>query len=189
MKLHIKNMVCQRCIIAVESILSKLALRFHHIQLGEIDFGTLELNTTSPQYHALDNELTALGFEILNNKQSKTIEAIKKICLQQLIPPNTKQHTLSKQISDTLHTDYSHLSQMFSAVEGLTIEQYFIAQRIEKVKEFLIYDEKSLSEIAFDLGFSSVAHLSGQFKKVTGMTPSVFRSLKNPQQRRGLDKL
>lgn len=189
MKLHIKNMVCQRCIMAVEQALDTLSLKYHHVQLGEIDLGETELNNTSNQFKALEHALTTLGFEILNSKQSKTIEAIKRICLQYIAQNHATKITLSKHISNDLHTDYSHLSQIFSSVEGMTIEQYYIAQRIEKVKEFLVYDEKSLSEIAFDLGFSSVAHLSAQFKKVTGMTPSYFRSLKNPLHRRGLDKL
>ncbi|MGR6872275.1 helix-turn-helix domain-containing protein [Pseudomonas sp. HK3] len=188
MKLHLKNMVCQRCIMAVEQTLQKLTIEYHHVQLGVIDFGQFELDATTPLYQTLNNELMALGFEILNNKQSKTIEAIKRICLHEITHQSATKSTLSKLISDNLHADYSHLSQIFSSVEGLTIEQYFIAQRIEKVKELLVYNEQSLSEIAYNLGFSSVAHLSGQFKKTTGMTPSYFRSLESPSLRRQIDK-
>lgn len=173
---------------AVEQALKKLAIEYHHVQLGGIDFGEFDLDTTSSQYHDLNHALIALGFEILNSKQSQTIEAIKRICLQEITQHGTEKSTLSQRISDHMHADYSHLSQIFSSVEGFTIEQYFITQRIEKVKELLVYNEQSLNEIAYDLGFSSIAHLSGQFKKVTGMTPSYFRSLESPSQRRPIDK-
>ena len=189
MKLHIKNMVCQRCIMAVEHALNTLDIAYNFVQLGEIDLGKTKLQNTSDQFKALEHALTTLGFEILNSKQSKTIEAIKRICLESITQQDSKKSTLSHCISEHLHTDYSHLSQMFSSEEGITIEQYFITQRIEKVKERLIYDENSLSEIAFALSFSSVAHLSSQFKKVTGMTPTQFRALKSPEHRRPLDKL
>jgi len=188
MKLHIKNMVCQRCILAVEQALNELNVDYYLVELGCIDFGKHEINPLAHEYHALGATLTSLGFEILNSKQSQIIEAIKRICIREITQPTSPKIPLSKQISDHLHTDYSHLSQMFSSVEGITIEQYFIEQRIEKVKELLIYDEMTLSEIAYDLGFSSVAHLSGQFKKISGMTPSYFRSLKDNASRTPIDK-
>lgn len=189
MKLHIKNMVCQRCIMAVEQALQDQALIYRHVQLGEVDFGNEPLDINSSSYLGFTQSLQSLGFEILNNKQSQIIESIKRLCIQNIQQNTQDKQPLSKRISEHLHLDYSHLSQIFSAVEGQTIEQFFIAQRIEKVKELLVYDEESLGEIAYQLGFSSVAHLSGQFKKVTGMTPSYFRSLKSNAPRQSLDKL
>ncbi|MGK0443562.1 MAG: AraC-like DNA-binding protein [Bermanella sp.] len=189
MKLHIKNMVCQRCILAVENTLHQLDIPFTQVQLGVIDFAEPFIDSQPASFSKLNQALETLGFEILNSKQNQMIESIKRISLTHISAPNHNTLKLSERISDALHLDYSHLSQVFSAVEGLTIEQYFITQRIEKVKELLVYDEKSLSEIAFDLGFSSVAHLSSQFKKVTGMTPTQFRALKTPEHRRPLDKL
>lgn len=189
MKLHIKNMVCQRCIMAVEQALQDQTLPFRHVQLGEVDFGDAALDLASPNYIAFTQRLHELGFDVLNNKQSQLIESIKRLCIQTIQQNPQDKHPLSKRISEHLHLDYSHLSQIFSSVEGKTIEQYFIAQRIEKVKELLVYDEESLGEIAYQLGFSSVAHLSAQFKKVTGMTPSYFRSLKDGTARQPLDNL
>jgi len=163
---------------AVEQILDKIKIEYKSVNLGEIVFGKFEIDPDSDTYHTLSNELITLGFEILSSKQSQNIDKIKRICLKELSQVSHSKTTLSKLISTEFNAEYSHLSKIFSSVEGITIEQYFISQRIEKVKELLSYNELTLSEIAFDLGFSSVAHLSSQFKKVSGMTPSYFRSLK-----------
>tara|TARA_R110000737_G_scaffold142024_4_gene172739 strand:- start:1745 stop:2320 length:576 start_codon:yes stop_codon:yes gene_type:complete len=191
MKIYIKNMVCQRCRLAVINILNDMALSYNSVQLGVIDFDNyygqklpIDVETS------LANELQALGFSLLSDKTSMLIESIKLSCfdfLKQI--EHTDKKTLSKHITSTVHFEYNYLSQLFSVVEGITIEQYFIRLRVEKVKELLVYNEISISEIAFQLGYSSVAHLSGQFKKVTGLTPGYFRALKNEKLRSPLDKL
>ncbi|MGJ8692990.1 MAG: helix-turn-helix domain-containing protein [Thalassotalea sp.] len=191
MKVFIKNMVCARCCFAVESILHKISLSYVGVNLGEIDFGELYGdNLATDSEHLLADELTALGFSILGNKKSKLIEEIKIACLtylEQVEAPDKK--VLSDHISRTITLEYNYLSHLFSVVEGITIEQYFIRLRVEKVKEILLYGEQTVKEIAFQLGFSSVAHLSGQFKRVTGLTPSYFRSLKDQKLRVYLDNL
>ena len=191
MKVYIKNMVCQRCRLAVINILQELSLAYASVQLGVIDFDN-HYGQQLPQAleKSLANKLHNLGFSLLSDKTSKLIENIKLSCfdfLNQL--ESTPKTTLSKHITATNHLEYNYLSNIFSVVEGITIEQYFIRLRIEKVKELLVYDEISIAEIAYQLGYSSVAHLSGQFKKVTGLTPSYFRSLKDEKLRSPLDKL
>jgi len=191
MKLFIKNMVCDRCIMAVENVLKELSLSAKSVKLGEVDFGHAfgeqDLAEVESQLRA---RLEELGFAFLNNKQSQMIEKIKLTCLDIINHTDGDNKVkLSHQIQESLNRDYHYLSNLFSSVEGITIEQYFIRQRIEKVKELLVYDELSLGEIAYQLGFSSVAHMSGQFKKVTGMTPSHFKSMKSVSDRSPLDKV
>ena len=137
----------------------------------------------------LSNNLHQLGFELLDDKRKKLIEQIKTLIIQS-IHYNKEQpaKNYSAFIAENLHHDYSYLSKLFSETEGLTIEQFIINHKIEKVKELLVYDEKNLSEIAFETGYSSVAHLSAQFKKVTGLTPTVFKQ-SGIQHRKTLDKL
>ncbi|MBL4789428.1 MAG: helix-turn-helix transcriptional regulator [Kordiimonadaceae bacterium] len=166
-------------------------LRNASVDLGEIDFGDHYGDRLSDdKQKVLSDALEALGFSILSDKKSKVIEDIKISCLnyiQNIENPNKK--ILSEHISAAIRLEYKYLSQLFSAVEGITIEQYFIRLRVEKVKELLVYGEMALGEIAFQVGFSSVAHLSGQFKKITGLTPSHFRSLKDQKLRTPIDKL
>lgn len=167
-------MVCYRCKLAVESELKKLGLHPLNIELGEVVIKEDILN--EEQQRQLTDNLQQLGFELLDDKRKKIIEQIKTLIIQS-VHYNKEQSAknYSTYISQNLHHDYSYLSKLFSETEGITIEQYVINQKIEKVKELLVYDEKSLSEIAFETGYSSVAHLSAQFKKVTGQTPSVFK--------------
>lgn len=182
--LYIKNMVCNRCILVVQNELEKLHLEVRNIKLGEV---TLAEEPTLKQKEELDESLTALGFEILNDKNQRTIEKIKNLIIDIVHHRNNEIKTnLSDLISSELNQDYSALSNLFSEVEGITIEKYFIAQRIEKVKELLVYDELTLSEIADKLNYSSVAYLSNQFKKVTGLTPTHFRKIR---ERKPIDKL
>ena len=191
MKIYIKNMVCDRCTLAVKTLLENSDLQYASITLGEIDFAenygdSLPSNALS----LLSNDLEELGFSILSDKKSKLIESIKNSCLDYLKHFDiSNKITLSQHISDTVKLEYNYLSHLFSVIEGVTIEQHFIKLRVEKVKELLVYDELALGEIAFQLGYSSVAHLSGQFKKITGLTPSYFRALKNQKLRYSLDKL
>ena len=191
MKLYIRNMVCDRCRMVVSSVLQELKLQPLTIALGEVDFGDNYGEKLDPGIYALlENKLETCGFELISNKKQRLIEKIKSLCIEYVQQIDVTSRTkLSSHLGEKLHHDYKYLSQLFSSVEGVTIEQYFISQRIEKVKELLVYDELSLSEIAYQLGYSSVAHLSAQFKKVTDLTPSHFRSLKDAKKRNSLDKL
>jgi AraC family transcriptional regulator len=174
MNIYIKNMVCYRCKLAVEHELKKLKLHPLKVELGEIVLK--EDAITEQQQQQLSINLKQLGFELLDDKRKKLIEQIKTFVIQSIHYNNTQpQKNYSTLIAENLHHDYSYLSKLFSETEGITIEQFIINQKIEKVKELLVYDEKSLSEIAFETGYSSVAHLSSQFKKVTGLTSTQFK--------------
>ena len=184
--LFIKNMVCNRCIMVVQNELDKLGLAVKNIKLGEV---TLDKEPTAEEKDKLDKALVLLGFELIDDKKSRIIEKIKNIIIELVHHQNNDAKTnLSDVLSSQLHHDYNYLSNLFSEIEGTTIEKYFIAQKIEKVKELLVYDELSLSEIAFRLNYSSVAYLSNQFKKVTGLTPSHFKQIKE-DKRKPLDKV
>lgn len=186
MKIYIKNMVCNRCKMVVKSSLQKIGLHPLQVELGEVE---LQENDISSVEEHLTQELQSLGFDLLNDKKSQTIEKIKNL-ITDLVQnkSNSIDVKLSAYITRELHQDYSALSNLFSEVEGITIEKYYILQKIERVKELLVYDELTLSEIAIQLNYSSVAYLSNQFKKVTGLTPSHFKKLRSVK-RRPLDDL
>jgi len=186
MKIHIKNMVCQRCKTAVQQELQLQGYQIIKIDLGEAEIAE-EPNTD--ELEALDSRLKHLGFEIIDDRKSRLVEKIKNIVIQ-LVHHTEKPltGTLSEYISEQLPYDYKYLSTLFSDTEGVTIEKYYITQKIEKVKELLIYDEFTLSEIAYRMGYSSVAHLSGQFKKETGLTPTHFKAVKE-NRRRNIEEL
>ena len=184
--IYIKNMVCNRCIWVVQNEFDKLKIDTKHISLGEV---LLEENLTDTQKRELENAIVPLGFEIIDDKKSRIIEKIKNVIIDLVHYQDSElKNNLSDILSKELHQDYKYLSNLFSEIEGTTIEKYFIAQKIEKVKELLMYDELSLSEIAFQLNYSSVAYLSNQFKKITGLTPSHFKQIK-VQKRKPLDKV
>ncbi len=175
MNIFIKNMVCPRCIMSVEQILKEHGLSYKNIKLGEV-----ELNDTpqATQLSSLGKALENIGFELLDDQRQQQIEKIRNLLIQKVQEADIEEHfTISKYLSAHLHKDYSHMSRLFSEVEGITIEQFFILQKIEKVKEWLIYNQQSLNEIAWKLGYSSVQHLSSQFKKITGMTPGTFKKI------------
>ncbi len=185
-KLFIKNMVCHRCKVVVGRI-----MKMNNIQTKNIELGVVELDKTldDNQLEIIKNELEDVGFELIDDKRSKLIEQIKTIIIQLVHQDNNLLKTnLSDYLNEQTNVDYKYLSNLFSEMEGQTIEKYFIQQKIEKVKELMIYDELSLSEIAFQLNYSSVAHLSTQFKKVTGLTPTIFKQL-NVNHRKPLDKI
>lgn len=185
-KVYIKNMVCDRCKKTVTKILCDLGIEHKPVLLGEVQ--PLKPLDTSLKKE-LGDKLLIEGLEIIDNRKSLLIEKIKKILIDLIQKENPDKRTnFSKHLSQNLNHDYSYLSTLFSSVEGKTIENYFIQQKIEKVKELLVYDELTLSEIAFRLGYSSVAHLSNQFKKVTGLTPSHFKSI-GALKRQSLDSL
>lgn len=184
MTIHIKNMVCDRCKMAVKSVLTGIGLNPIQIELGEVQLAEEDISAVK---HQLTGALQALGFELLNDKKARTIEKIKNLIVD--ITQNRSSRldlNLSTYLQQELHQDYSSLSNLFSQVEGVTIEKYYIHQKIEKVKELLVYDELTLSEIADQLHYSSVAYLSNQFKKVTGLTPSHFKKMR-PRKRKSLD--
>lgn len=184
--LFIKNMVCNRCIMVVQNELDKLGLDVKNIKLGEV---TLDKEPTTDEKNKLDKALILLGFELIDDKKSRVIEKIKNVIIDLVHhQDNNTKTNLSDVLSSQLHHDYNYLSNLFSEIENTTIEKYFIAQKIEKVKELLVYDELSLSEIAFRLNYSSVAYLSNQFKKVTGLTPSHFKQIRE-DKRKPLDEV
>ncbi|MDN3657895.1 AraC family transcriptional regulator [Ferruginibacter paludis] len=181
MKLYIKNMVCSRCKMMVKAQLESMGHRPLSVDLGEVE---IENELSKDQLLQLDTALKAVGFKLIDNKKSKTIEKIKNAIVELVHHSGNDLHTnLSAFITSKIHQDYHYLSNLFSEVEGTTIEKYFIHQRIEKAKELLVYDEMTISEIADQLGYSSVAYLSNQFKKITGFTPSYFKSLKENKRR------
>lgn len=187
MHLFIKNMVCNRCIMVVSQELEKLHMPFNAISLGEV---TLTATPAADQLKALGENLQALGFELLDDKKNALVEKIRTTIIHLIHGKDndTLNTKLSVYLQEHIGVDYHYLSTAFSAAEGLTIEKYVILQRIERVKELLQYDEMNLSEIADSLGYSSVQHLSQQFKKVTGLTPSSYRQLKE-NNRKPLDQV
>ena len=180
-------MVCNRCIAAVKTELEKLGLYPRQITLGE---AVIEEDQLSPeQTGEIEAALKKSGFELISDRNSRIIEKIKNVIITQIHhSANELKHKFSELISSELHYDYSYLSKLFSEVEGITIEQYIINQKIEKVKELLVYDELSITQIADQMGYSSVAHLSSQFKKATGLPPSHFKHIDN-KLRKPLDKV
>lgn len=177
-KLHIKNMVCPRCIDTVREICIGLKIPVENIQLGEV---TTQADINEVQKESLRKQLEQKGFELLQDYKSKLIGQVKTIIIEQ-IHHNKKALNInfSTLLSDKLNQEYTALSRLFSSVEGITIERFVVKQKIERVKELIFYNELTLSEIAFQLGYSSVPYLSAQFKKETGMTPSAFKKLNKP---------
>ncbi len=179
-------MVCSRCKMVVKTQLENSGFRPSLVDLGEIE---IEEQLNKDQLNQLDTALKQLGFEIIDDHKSQIIEKIKNAIVTLVHHSNENiKTTLSEFITSQLHHDYSYLSNLFSEVEGITIEKYFIAQRIEKAKELLVYNQLTLSEIADQLGYSSVAYLSNQFKKTTGFTPTYFKSIKE-HKRRNIEEL
>ena len=181
MKLYIKNMVCSRCKMVVKSELEKLGLQLLAVDLGEVE--TVE-PITAQQKSDIAEHLKSFGFELIDDKKSRVIDKIKTLIIELVHQQNAQLNiNLSDYLSNKLTQDYSSLSNLFSEVEDTTIEKYFIHQKIEKVKELLLYDELTLSEIAFQMNYSSVAYLSNQFKKVTGFSPSHYKQLKDKKRK------
>ncbi|MCW3126220.1 MAG: transcriptional regulator, AraC family [Bacteroidetes bacterium] len=177
MKLYIKNMVCNRCSILVKAELEKQGLHILSVSLGEAEIqGSISLS----KQKVLEANLSIYGFELIQDKNGQLIEKIKNTVVE-LIHHSTEDinTTYSVYISRKLNHDYSYLSKLFSESNGMTLEQYIIAQKIEKVKELIVYDELSLGDIAHKMHYSSIAHLSRQFKSITGFTPSAFKKLKH----------
>jgi AraC family transcriptional regulator len=185
--LTIKNMVCNRCIKVVKEELEKLNLDVRSIILGEAVVSGDEKDLPMTK---IKNVLTENGFELIEDKKAKTIEQIKIIVIEHIYNDSEKEKVknFSNVLVEKTGYDYNYLSSLFSSIENITIEHYFILQKIERAKELLKYGELTLSEIAYHLGYSSVQHLSNQFKKVTGLTASQFKELTN-QERKPIDKI
>ncbi|MBN8781820.1 MAG: AraC family transcriptional regulator [Terrimonas ferruginea] len=180
MKLYIKNMVCIRCTMVVKAELEQLGLHYTSVALGEADI--IE-NISPEQLDQFKRALLKSGLELMDNKKSVLIQKIKTVIVE-LVHYSEEPLTIkfSEYLSSKLNHDYTYLANLFSEVQGTTIEKFFIAHKIERVKELLVYNELTLTEIAFKMHYSSVAHLSSQFKKVTGLTPTHFRQLKDKRR-------
>ena len=184
MDINIKNMVCNRCIMVVSQIFEEAGISVENIQLGKVKTSE-EVEPDKLDY--LNSRLKSVGFEIINDSKRRLIEKIKTATIDFVYNHDgEKEMNFSEYLTDKINLDYPYLSSLFSSVEGTTIEKHLINLKIERVKELLVYDEKTLSEIAWELGYSSVAHLSGQFKKVTGFTPSWFKKL-GEQKRKSIN--
>ncbi|HEY0679807.1 MAG TPA: helix-turn-helix domain-containing protein [Chitinophagaceae bacterium] len=177
MKLVVKNMVSIRCKLIVKSVLEKYGLHLIVLELGEVE---IQETLTEKKKDQLKASLLHYGFELMEDKKTILIERIKNIIVEMIHysdePPKAN---FSDIISKKLNYEYHYLSNLFSEVKGITIEQYIISHKIERAKELLIYNELTLTEIADKLHYSSVSHLSNQFKKVTGLTPSFFKKMKH----------
>jgi AraC-like DNA-binding protein len=173
-------MVCTRCKIAVKSELEKLGLHYIVVSLGEAE---IMEEISEEQLDHLGLALKRSGLELMDDKKSILVEKI-ETCIIELVHYTDEQIkiNLSDYLSEKLHYDYTYLANLFSEVKGTTIEQFYLSHKIEMVKELLVYDELSLTEIAWKMHYSSVAHLSSQFKKIAGLTPSHFKNLKNKRR-------
>jgi AraC-like DNA-binding protein len=173
-------MVCIRCQMVVKAELEKLGINYIDVKIGEANI----LEQVQPEkLHQLDIALRKSGLEIMDNKKSILVEKIKSAIIE-LVHYSEDQIkvNLSEYLSEKLNYDYTYLANLFSEVKGITIEKFYLTHKIEKVKELIVYDELNLTEIAFRMHYSSVAHLSNQFKKLTGLTPTHFKMLKNKRR-------
>ena len=185
--LHIKNMVCNRCIKVVGEEFTKLGFKISLIELGKLE---IQNQITDSDLKKIKTVLRENGFDLIDDRKSRIIDQIKTAIIA-LIHHDIKKPdyiNISDFLAEEIGYDYSYLSKLFSSVEGTTIEKYIIHQKIEKVKELLVYDELTLNEIAYHLGYSSVQHLSSQFKKVIGLSPSHFKKIKE-FKRKPLDEV
>lgn len=186
MKVFIKNMVCNRCIAAVENIFNTAGVKTTSVILGEAE---TESDVPADKMLTIEKELLETGFERIMDSAHQMIEKIKNLIIIKVSELDVDEDfLLSEFLSSQLYKDYSSLSKTFSQNENITLEQFFILQKIEKVKELLLYNEFNLTEIAGKLGYKSVQHLSSQFRNVTGFTPTEFKKLKE-HHRKSLDNL
>ncbi len=181
MKLYIKNMVCIRCQMVVKAELEKLGLHYVNVKIGEADI--IE-DVLPEQLQQLDIALRKSGLLLMDNKKSILVEKIKNAIIE-LVHYTEEQirENLSVYLSEKLNYDYTYLANLFSEVKGITIEKFYLTHKIERVKELIVYGELNLTEIAYKMHYSSVSHLSNQFKKFTGLTPTHFKKLKTKRRR------
>ena len=174
MKLYLKYMVSLRCKMLVKAELERLGINYKYVDLGvaEVD------DITQEKWDELNGILKRSGIELMEDKKSILIEQVRQVIIELVhYSEEPLSINLSNYISEKLQTNYNHLSGLFMESQGITIEQFYIIHKVERVKELLIYDELSITEIAFQMHYSSVAHLSNQFKKITGLTPSAFKKI------------
>ena len=180
MKLYIKYMVSNRCKMAVKEELKKLGLHFIIVDLGEVE---IMENISAEQREQLKIALLNSGLELMDDKRAVLIEKIKNVIIEMVHHSDEIiKINFSDYLSEKLNHDYTYLANLFSEVQGTTIEQFIISHKIERIKELIIYDELNITEIAWKMNYSSVAHLSNQFKKVTGLSPSHFKQLKDKRR-------
>jgi len=180
MKLYIKYMVSLRCKMIVKDELKKLGLHYVILELGTVE--VLE-DITDEQRNKLKENLLKSGLELMDDKKAILIDKIKNVIIEMIhYTDELPKKNFSDHISEKLGYDYTYLANIFSEVKGITIQQFVISHKIEKVKELLLYDELNLTEISYKLNYSSVAHLSNQFKKITGLSPSFYKSLKEKRK-------
>jgi len=186
--LHIKNMVCPRCIKVVSDELNDLGFEIQTIHLGRVE---LRAAPTGSELMDIKRVLENNGFELLDDKKSRTVEKIKVLIIEGMRDRKfTDMHiNLSRYISDQVQMEYTHLSTLFSSIEGKSIERFVILQKIERIKELITYEELSIKEIAHSMGYSSIQALSSQFKKETGMTPTDFKKLTGGTDRKSISEV
>jgi len=179
-KLYIKYMVSNRCKMAVKDALRKLKLHFVVVDLGEVD---IMENINDEQRAMLKQELYNSGLELMDDKRAVLIEKIKNVIIEMVhYSEEAIKVNFSDYLSEKLNHDYTYLANLFSEVQGTTIEQFIIVHKVERIKELIIYGELNITEIAWKMNYSSVAHLSNQFKKVTGLSPSHFKQMKDKRR-------
>lgn len=176
MKLCIKNMVSTRCKLTVKSALELHGIPFQSIETGEVE---LKEDLTKEQHERLQKALLRSGLELVDEQKARLVQKIKE-AIEELVHGDEEipEVKISNYLSDKFHSEYTHMSKTFSEVKGVTIEHFLILQKIERAKELILYEDRSLTDIAYKLNYSSVAHLSSQFKKVTGLTATHFKELK-----------
>jgi YesN/AraC family two-component response regulator len=186
MKLYIKFMLSTRCKMVVKSILNSLDLHFVFVDLGEVE---IMEDLDAEQLEELKMALQAADLELMDNKKAILIERIKTTIVEMVHHSNEGiKINFSNYLSEKLHHDYTYMANLFSEMQGTTIEQFMIAHKVERIKELIIYGELNITEIAWKMNYSSVAHLSNQFKKMTGLSPSQFKQLKD-KTRRSLEEI
>ncbi len=180
MKIYIKYMVSNRCKLMVKEVLEKLGLHFILVEMGVVD---IMEDITSDQHEQIRIELLCSGLELMDDKRAVLVEKIKNIVIEMIhYEDETPKMNFSDFLSEKLDYDYTYLSNLFSDVQGITIEKFIITHKIERIKELILYDELSLKEIAWNMHYCSVSHLSNQFKMITGFSPSHFKNLNNKRR-------
>lgn len=173
MELYIKHMVSRRCIIFVKSVLQDMGIQYDFVELGRVQ---TDVSLTKEQFHLFEEMLNSADLELLTDKKQILVERVKNLIVEMVHDPEGMPVSIdSGYFEENLGYDYTYLSNMFSEVKGMSIKHYIILNKIERVKDLLLYDELTLSEIAYRLQYSSVGHLSNQFKKITGLSPSGFK--------------
>ncbi|MGN8225328.1 AraC family transcriptional regulator [Gracilimonas sp. BCB1] len=187
MTLHIKNMVCDRCEMVIETALSALGLEVNYVQLGKAEVTRIG---DHPTLKEIEKELNRFNFGLLKGEDSILVEKVKTTLIEWVGSGDleTDETSLSDYLADSLAKSYASISRVFSRKEEITIEKYFIRLKIEKAKEWVEYENLSFSEIAYQLGYKNLQHLSRQFKEITGMSMSDYQKLQNPE-RKSLDKI